>query len=88
MLMETSKEDVRSVTGRNYRNIMLLVGKTSVSKVRKEDAEKIKYFPIDKKDCWKVDTIKELINVRNGQLEIPGFEKHELDEVLNYLCTS
>ena len=36
VLMNTAKEDVRSVTGRNYREIMLLVGKTSVNDVNKK----------------------------------------------------
>ena len=60
MLMETSKKDVRSVTGQNFRNIMVLVGKTSVDEVVKDDAESIKYHPIDKGDLWKVDAIKEI----------------------------
>ena len=88
MLMETSKQDVSSVTGRNFSNIILLVGKTSVSTVRKDDAENIKYFPIEEATCWKVDGIKELIEVKNGILEIPGFEITELNEMLSHLYTS
>ena len=37
MLMETAMMDVRSVTGHNFMNIMLLVGKTSEADVRKSD---------------------------------------------------
>ena len=50
MLMETSREDVRSVTGSNYRNIMLLVGKSSVADVRKEDVDKIGNFELEAGD--------------------------------------
>ena len=88
MLMETAKQDVRSVTGSNFRNIMLLVGKTSITTVKKDDADKIKYFPIEEDDCWKVDAIKELIDVKNSILEVPGFEINELNEILSHLCTS
>ena len=88
MLMETSKKDVRSVTGQNFRNIMLLVGKTSVEAVKKEDAFKIKYYPIDETDSWRIDTIKEIVDVKNGILGIEDFEIEELEEILNYLCTS
>ena len=35
MLMETAKKDVRTITGQNYRNIMLLVGKTTVDEVNR-----------------------------------------------------
>ena len=39
MLMETSRRDVRSVTGQNFRHIMILAGKTSVEEMKKEDAK-------------------------------------------------
>ena len=47
MLMETAKKAVRTITGQNHRNIMLLVGKTTVDAVTKVDAEKIEYVPIN-----------------------------------------
>ena len=73
MLLETAKKDVRSVTGQNYRNIMLLVNKTSVEAVKKEDAEKIDYFPMNETDSWKVNAIQEIINVKNKTLDIANF---------------
>ena len=88
MLMETCKKDVRSVTGSNYRNIMLLLGKTSVSDVRREDVDSIEYFKLEPDESWKVDSIKELIEVKQGKVEVPGFDKDELDTILDYLCTS
>ena len=69
MLLETAKKDVRSVTGQNYRNIMLLVNKTSVEAVKKEDADKIEYFPMNETDSWKVNAIQEIINVKNRTLD-------------------
>jgi hypothetical protein len=65
MLMETFRRDVRSVTGQNFGSIMLLAGKTSVEEIKKEDAYKIEYFPMDENDRWKVDAIKEIIEVEN-----------------------
>ena len=53
MLMETCKKDVRSVTGSNYRNIMLLLGKTSVSDVRREDVDSIEYFKLEPDESLK-----------------------------------
>ena len=88
MLMETSREDVRSVTGSNYRNIMLLVGKSSVNDVRKEDVEKIGYFELDSDESWKVGSIREIIQVKQGLMQVPGFGSDELETIFNYLCTS
>ena len=88
MLMETAKKDVRSVTGHNFRNIMLLVGKSSVESIKKEDVDMVEYFPLDETDRWKIDAIKEIINVKNGTLAIADFAMEELEEILTFLCTS
>ena len=88
MLMNTAKEDVRSVTGRNYREIMMLVGKTSVTDVIKKDVEKVEYFQMEKKNCWKVELIKEIIDVKSKITKIVNFNTEELETVLKYLCTS
>ena len=88
MLAETAKKDVRSVTGQNFRHIMLLLGKTSVEAVEKIDVKEIEYFPISKEDSWKVDVIKEIVEVKSTAIEIDNFEEEELDNILLYLCTS
>ena len=41
MLLNEAKRDVRSITGSNLRNIMILVGKTSVDEVNVGDVESI-----------------------------------------------
>ena len=88
MLMNTAKEDVRSITGKNYREIMLLVGKTSVKDVTKKDADMIEYFQMEEKDSWKVEMIKEIINVKSNIANIDNLNTEELETVLTYLCTS
>ena len=45
------KLDARSVTGRNLRNIMLLVNKSNIDNLSPLDVESIKYCEIDSKDC-------------------------------------
>ena len=88
MLVETSKQDVRSVTGRNLREIMILLGKTSVNDVNKKDVEEIEYFPIDPAEKWKVNAIKEIIDVKNGVADIENFELEELETILIHICTA
>ena len=67
---------------------MLLVGKTSVEEIKKEDALRIEYFPMKEADSWKIDAIKEIINVKNQILDIENFEPEKLEEILTHLCTS
>ena len=88
MLMETSKSDARSVTGRNFREIMLLVGKTSVESITKADGNNVEYFPIKQNDKWKVELIREVIEAKNKTLDIDNFQKEELQTILTDLCTS
>ena len=88
MLMETARDDVRSTTGSNYRNIMLLCGKTSPCQVEIEDVHRIQYVTNDEEDQWKAGVIKEIVNIKNGFKSVPGFDSEELDQVLEYLCTS
>ena len=47
MLRQEAMADVRSVTGSNYRHIMLLLGKSSVNDVKLCDAEKLSYIMME-----------------------------------------
>ena len=44
MLLNEAKKDIRSVTGSNLRNIIILGGKTSVDDVSVGDVESLPYF--------------------------------------------
>ena len=88
MLKDIARKDIRSVTGKNYRNIMLLAKCASLGEVEKYSLENLCYFPLKEEDKWKVDFIKEIIDVIHGQLEIPGIESSELHNLLEDLCTS
>ena len=87
MLMMEARSDVRSVTGANLRNIMILVGKTQVEDVRLEDVRSLSYFRLDENESWKVSMIEEIVETKAGQMEVPGFELEELEALLDYLCT-
>ena len=87
MLLSEAASDVRSTTGSNLRNIMLLAGKTSIDAVSVPDADKIEYFKLEDEDTWKVTLATELIEAKANSKEIPGFNDIELDTILNYICT-
>ena len=88
MLQLEAMRDVRSVTGSNYRNVMLLLGKSRVEDVKLEDSTSLTYHTLDPSEAWKVSSIKEIINTKAGMLEVPGFQTEELEEILHHLCTS
>ena len=74
------------VTGSNLRQILLLVNKSDVDDLVPEDSSKIQYRPEDEENTWKIRMVKELIEVRNGTLQVDNFNEDEIKEVLDSLC--
>ena len=87
MLLSEAMADVRSITGSNCRNIMLLVGKNSVNDVCTADSSSIKYFDVQAENKWRVPLARELIEIKTNHLEVPGFEEEELNSILDFTCT-
>jgi hypothetical protein len=88
MLLSKTMKDARSVTGRNLRNIMLPVGKSKVEDVCFQDHAKLSYFTLDRENMWRIPMIQEIVNLKQGDLEVEDFDSDELNEMLDHLCTS
>ena len=87
-LLDKVKYDVRSTTGNNLRMLMLRTQKSSVDELSKEDYKKIDYHKIRDEEQWRLSLIDEIIDIRYKQLDVEGFESEEIEEILNYVCTS
>jgi hypothetical protein len=46
------------------------------------------YAEVLKENDWKVKTVKEITDVRFGNLEVINFTSDELEEILNLVCSS
>ena len=88
LLLQTIRNDARSTTGSNLRNILLLTRKYDISKLVPLDALEIQYEPIMEENKWKIDMTKELIDVKWGEAGIDNFSTTEIDEILEHICTS
>ena len=75
-ILKYVKSDVRSITGSNVRNILLLTEKDDFEDVTKHDIKKLKYH--ESNDSWKTSFIKEIINIKNNHLGLNEFTKEEL----------
>ena len=80
------QRDTRSITGLNLRNILLSADKSNVEDLTLKDVSSLKYFPVREEDTWKINLTRELIKVKETQLEVEGFEKHELEDILYHIC--
>ena len=88
LLLQTIRNDARSTTGSNLRNILLLTQKYDILKLVPVDALGIQYEPILDENKWKIDMTKELIDAKWGEASIENFSMDEIDELLEYICTS
>jgi hypothetical protein len=88
LLLNLVKHDVRSSTGSNLRNIMLLTGKDNIEEVKEMDVADVDYAPVIQEDLWKIQMVMELIDVRDGQLKLENLSNEELEDTLEIVCTS
>ena len=72
-LLSFIKKDVRSTTGSNLRNILLLTNKNTIEELSLEDIKGIKYNQIEKEDEWKVEFIREFTDIKFNQVEVENF---------------
>ena len=87
MLLSTIMNDTRSITGLNLRNTMLVADKDNVKDLTKCDAIKVKYHQLNKDEEWKKHMLLELLEVRDGDLEIANIEESEICEMIDFICT-
>ena len=87
-LLSFIKNDTRSTTGSNLRNILLLTDKDNIDELTKDDVSTLKYKKVDDNNAWKIKMIKEITDVKFNKLDVENFTKDELEEILSFLCTS
>ena len=86
-LLEIIKHDVRSTTGANLRNIMLLLGKDKVEDIKIRDINDVVYATLKPEDSWKVEMLKEIIEILNDELRLENLTAEEICYTMNYICT-
>ena len=86
-LLAFIKHEVRSITGSNLRNLLLVSDKNSIEELSKEDIKQLKYEQIAENDVWKGKMINEITDIKFQRLEVENFSIEELDEILFHLCT-
>ena len=87
-LLDTIKFDVRSTTGSNLRNIMHLMQKDSIKDLCKSDVQSIVFSPVPENEKWRIGMLKELLEIRSNDLALENFSKDEINDMVNYVCTT
>ena len=76
------ESDVRTVTGRNLRSILLLTDKSRISQLHPSDMEKVNYY--GEPEQWRIVTILEGLQLRAGELELP--EGWKMQQIFEAAC--
>ena len=88
-LARLQEHDKRTVLGQTLDYLVRECGlkegeirKLTVSLVKK----KIIYAKVPEYMTWRANLTKELVDIRDGRMEVSGFERTEIDEMLTYCC--
>ena len=86
-MLRVVEYDTRTVTGRNLRNILLRTNQDDVRQLKPSDYI-AKYRDIPTEEEYRVAVVKEIVEIKNHQLEVEGFTDYELDCILHHVCVS
>ena len=81
-------KDCRTTTGSNVRNILLERGAHLLEQLSMNEIRKIKFQPIPVDEKWRISLIQDLLDIRDGLDDDIGWTKNDIDETLEYLCTT
>ena len=62
--------------------------KSNVHDLVPNDVDNMEYHPLPEGENWKLSIIKEIIEKKNGTMNINNLTEEELDNTLEYLCVS
>ena len=68
--------------------IQLLTNRAKYDAVNYSDIDRIHYAELKEDDRWRIDIIKQMVDIQFGQNELENFSYEEISEILNYACTS
>ena len=96
-ILKIVEQDCRITTGRNLRKLMLVLEKRNVDEISNVDLKNQIYDCIPSGHEWKVCIAKELLQIKNNELETEYLKNNELeteylnsaelDEILHHILT-
>lgn len=88
VLFDLCKNDVRTLTGSNIQVLQETYSLINISEVfnKKDEISKNIVKKVKDEDTWKVELLKELIDIREG-LESSEMSRQEISDWINYIAT-
>ena len=89
LLARLSGTDQRTVLGRTLNTLCGLCDLDDTSLLTSTWVKsKMSYFSIPEVEQWRVNTVTELLQLRDHKLSLPGFSEDEIEAMLKFTCTS
>ena len=83
------RRNVLTFTGSNLRKISSLMNKSDITELKSSLVKQnLVYEPIPEGEKWRISILEEIIDFHEEKLEIQGFERTELDEILEFICVT
>ena len=77
------------------RLLVMFTAENEIEHIKTQEVMKrVKFCDVPEENTWRGDFLRELVNVKNNVLILSEegrevfFEKEELDDIIEYLCTS
>ena len=67
---------------------MFVANKDNISLLNKNEEKFEIYSPVLPENKWKVNLVKEMVEVRFGNLQVENFSLEEIEEMQGFLCSS
>ena len=65
-----------------------MTSKDDISELVPSDIDQMVYRPVDPNDEWRLNMLKELIDVKWGQAVVENLSDSEIDDIIEDICTS
>ena len=62
--------------------------KNDIDKLKPGDCSEIKFRKIPPGEEWRINLVNELLNVKHDASTIDNFDAEEIEEMLEYVCTT
>ena len=82
------KNDNRTLMGRTISKISREINVAKASLTSQVVRKSMVYFPVPDDQMWRIDILKELLNVKQQSLSLGHFNLDETSTMINYICTS
>ena len=80
--------DVRSITDQNLNNIKLLCGYDDIDDLKPNSCDDLLFHKVPPGEDWRINLIREIIDVKYDERNIENLDAEEIDEILEFVCTS